>query len=209
MRVDLFEELAPLCPRCLHGARVESPLVVAERCEERGGMLWHGILHCSNRSCWMEFPVIDGVPVIVPEPPTFLSNSRAQILARNDLPAVLESVIGDACGAGSDYDTARQHLSLYAGSHFADWTGEDGLSPVADIMARLHAIPIDDTARAFLDRPEHGSTPLEQHLRHQRWYYEWAREGVDYPIIEEALDWLEANRPANDPVGIRLSLCLP
>jgi len=136
VRLDLFAELAPVCPRCLHGDQTESPLVVAETREERGGVLWHGLLHCSNRSCWMEFPVIDGVPVIVPDPPGFLTNSRNHILARDDLPAALESVIGDACGPGSEFDTTRQHLSLYAGSHFADWTATPAPSSVGTIMAR-------------------------------------------------------------------------
>src|SRR5207302_541073 len=72
----------------------------------------------------------------------------------------------------------------------------------AEIMAALHAIPIDDNVRARLSRPEHGTTPLEQHLNHERWYYEWARDGVDYPIIETALEWLAKHRPANDPVGL-------
>lgn len=72
----------------------------------------------------------------------------------------------------------------------------------ADIMARVHAIEIDDKARALLDRPDHGETPLSQHLNYERWYYDWAREGVDYPVIEEGFAWLEANRPTSDPVGI-------
>jgi aminoglycoside phosphotransferase (APT) family kinase protein len=72
----------------------------------------------------------------------------------------------------------------------------------AEVMARLHAIPIDDQATALLSRPQHGATPLEQHLDHQRWYYDWARDGVDYPIIETALEWLAENRPTNDPVGL-------
>lgn len=71
----------------------------------------------------------------------------------------------------------------------------------ADVMAKLHAIELTDSDVAFLSRPEHGSTPLTQHLDHQRWYYDWAREGVDYPTIEAALDWLEKNKPTADPLG--------
>ena len=123
MRPDIFEELAPVCPRCLHGSQIEAPLIVAARYEERAGHLWHGMLHCSNQACWMEFPVIDGVPVIVPDPPTYVANSRAHILHRTDLPEDLESCIGDACGPGSELDQMRQHLSLYASDHFSDWTG--------------------------------------------------------------------------------------
>lgn len=122
MRPALFQALAPVCPRCLHHAGRTSPLVVGSRIEERGGHLWHGILHCSDRSCWMEFPVIDGVPVITADPPATLRMAETQILWRTDLPADLESVMGDALGPGSGFDTARQHLSIYAGDHYADWS---------------------------------------------------------------------------------------
>ncbi len=53
-------------------------------------MLWHALLHCSNETCWMEFPVIDGVPVIVQDPPGFLTNApitsrpRAMIVPTDD-----------------------------------------------------------------------------------------------------------------------------
>jgi len=72
----------------------------------------------------------------------------------------------------------------------------------ADIMAAIHAIEVDERIAGVLARPDFGDTPLTQHLAHQRWYYDWARDGVDFPLIEEALEWLEARRPADDPVGV-------
>ncbi|RMH75232.1 MAG: phosphotransferase family protein [Actinomyces sp.] len=72
----------------------------------------------------------------------------------------------------------------------------------ADIMAAIHAIEVDERIAGVLARPEFGDTPLTQHLAHQRWYYDWARDGVDFPLIEEALEWLEARRPADDPIGV-------
>ena len=73
---------------------------------------------------------------------------------------------------------------------------------VADGMAGIHSVPIDEEALAFLDRPAFGSSPLDQALGYQRWYYDWARAGVEFGCIERAFEWLEANRPANDPIGI-------
>ncbi len=67
------------------------------------------------------------------------------------------------------------------------------------VLAGVHTVDVSGPDAAFLDRPEHGDSPTAQHLGYQRWYYEWAREGVTYPIIETALDWLEANRPAERP----------
>ncbi len=140
MRPAVFEALAPVCPRCLHGGGGEAPLVVAEVAETRAGRLWHGILHCSNSACWMEFPVIDGVPVIVADPPGFLRNSRSHVLARDDLPEVLVGLIGDALGAGGEFDTTRQHLSVYCDAHFSDWTGGSAPDIVGTMRAGLEAL---------------------------------------------------------------------
>lgn len=143
MRPEVFDELAPVCPRCLHGGGSESPLVVAETAETRAGRLWHGILHCSNGACWMEFPVIDGVPVIVPDPPGFLQSARAHVLARDDLPGVLAGLVGDALGPGGDFDATRQHLSIYCEAHFRDWVRDgvrDGtVGCLPDLVGTLRA----------------------------------------------------------------------
>jgi aminoglycoside phosphotransferase (APT) family kinase protein len=68
-----------------------------------------------------------------------------------------------------------------------------------DVLVRLHALNPQDHDLAFLDRPEHGTTAIDQHLGYQRWYYDWARQGVVYPLIERAFDWLEDNRPLERP----------
>ena len=138
MRLDLFEEIAPVCPRCLHFSQAIASLKVAERAEMRAGLLWHGVIHCSNSACWAEYPVIDGIPVIVPDVPSFLTNAQHQILARRDLPPSLAGILGDALGQGASFDTDRQHLNLYATSHFADWAGADR-APLLAIIDRALA----------------------------------------------------------------------
>ncbi len=81
----------------------------------------------------MEFPVIDGVPLIVADPPGLLRNAAPHVLARADLPASLTGLLGDALGPGCDFDTTRQHLSIYCDAHFSDWTGGD----VPDLVSAL------------------------------------------------------------------------
>lgn len=140
MRRDLFEALAPVCPRCLHAAAIEAPLILADVSEERDGRVWQGVLHCSAQDCWQEYPVVDGVPVLVPDPGSFLTNAHAHVLGRTDLGGAVASLIGDALGPGHVHDQTRQHLSLYAGSHFSDWSdppGEAGLGPVLDAALEM------------------------------------------------------------------------
>jgi aminoglycoside phosphotransferase (APT) family kinase protein len=72
---------------------------------------------------------------------------------------------------------------------------EDGL---VDVLARLHAIDISTTDTGFLDRPEFGTTALDQHLGYQRWYYDWARGDRDFTQIDRAFAWLEAHRPDDE-----------
>lgn len=66
------------------------------------------------------------------------------------------------------------------------------------VLARLHAIDVSGDDAAFLDRPEWGATPLAQHLAYQRWYYDWARDGVEHPLIERTFAWLEEHRPRDE-----------
>ena len=97
-------------------------------------MIWHGMIHCSNADCWMEFPIIDGIPMLVMDPRAFLNNSKHHVLLRDDLPDMLLGMVGDALGPGSDLDTTRQHLSLYAGTHFADWADAQGKPQIRPIL---------------------------------------------------------------------------
>jgi aminoglycoside phosphotransferase (APT) family kinase protein len=63
------------------------------------------------------------------------------------------------------------------------------------VLARLHELNPRDHDLSFLDRPEHGMSPLDQHVGYQRWYYDWAREGQVVPIVERLFDWLRTHRP--------------
>ncbi len=67
------------------------------------------------------------------------------------------------------------------------------------VLAKLHALTPDNADLSFLARPQHGATALQQQLGHERWYYEWAREGRSYPLIERTFAWLDANMPDEGP----------
>ena len=64
-----------------------------------------------------------------------------------------------------------------------------------EVLQKLHELNPGNADLSFLMRPEHGATPLAQQLGYQRWYYEWAREGTSYPLIDRAFAWLDANLP--------------
>jgi aminoglycoside phosphotransferase (APT) family kinase protein len=88
------------------------------------------------------------------------------------------------------------------GGWLADCTPDDRAAlqaNVVDVLVRLHELTPEGNDLAFLRQAGTTSTPLGDHLEAQRRYYEWAREGVCYTLIERAIEWLEARRPAEGP----------
>ena len=69
----------------------------------------------------------------------------------------------------------------------------------ARMLAGVHEVTAENADLSFLARPGHGASPLDQQLGYQRWYYEWARHDVTYPLIERAFAWLDARRPEEGP----------
>ena len=72
------------------------------------------------------------------------------------------------------------------------------------VLARLHAITPETHDLEFLDASRTRYEQLDQQLGYQRWYYEWARDGAAYPLIERTFEWLDAHRPTD--VAHRLQL---
>ena len=79
-----------------------------------------GILHCPDPACRHEYPIIDGIPIIVPALRPLLAERGIELLMRDDLDPALESLIGDALGPGSWLDAMRQTVSTYAWDGWAD-----------------------------------------------------------------------------------------
>jgi len=67
-----------------------------------------------------------------------------------------------------------------------------------EVLVALHRITDDGAATAFLHHDQPGDTALARQLAHQRAYYEWARDGRSVPVLERALEVLEATLPANE-----------
>jgi aminoglycoside phosphotransferase (APT) family kinase protein len=64
-----------------------------------------------------------------------------------------------------------------------------------EVLVKLHELTRENADLGFLERPQHGTDGLEQHLGHERGYYDWARDGGEFPLIERTFEWLEKNRP--------------
>ena len=105
-----------------------------------------GTLHCPD--CQHEYPIIDGVPVIVPELRRLLSERGLEMLLGDDLDPSLASILGDAIGPDSWLDVIRQTQSTYM------WDGYADLDP-----PEIPGTPIPGAGAAFLHALLDGPSP--------------------------------------------------
>ncbi len=130
MRADLFEEFSPLCPVC----RTEEE---AYRVGPMPGLAWPedgldaGVLRCLNPDCVHEFPVFDGVPILVSNVASVLESQSLSLLGREDLSEDLCNLVGDCLDPASPYNALRQHLSCYGWDHFGEYDPDPPPTPMA------------------------------------------------------------------------------
>jgi aminoglycoside phosphotransferase (APT) family kinase protein len=68
-----------------------------------------------------------------------------------------------------------------------------------ECIAKIHRLDYASLGFSFLDRPELGDTPLDQHLAYYQRYLEWAARGLEEPTAEAALEWLQKHKPSGEP----------
>lgn len=141
MKYSHFETFQPHCPVCKNvDSGSGSRLVVGLREVEDAILLRQGTLICSNPLCQHEFPVIDGIPIIVANLREYIAASESSILRRTDLSENIESIIGDSLGSGSVFDVNRQHLSSYVWAHYGDKIIENRLAAQQDCGSYVQLI---------------------------------------------------------------------
>ena len=64
-----------------------------------------------------------------------------------------------------------------------------------EVLAGIHGATEDVADLDFLQFSDAGDTALRRHVAHEREYYEWARDGLRFPLLERAFDWLDDNWP--------------
>ena len=133
MRLSHFEAFAPLCPVCVRLGRAPPPLVIAAVGARSETEIHAGTLHCPL--CQHEYPVLDGIPVIVPELRRLLSDRGIELMVRTDLDEAAEGLLGDAIGPDSWLDTMRQVHSTYG------WDGYGDLDPAEPAPAPDGPVP--------------------------------------------------------------------
>jgi SAM-dependent methyltransferase/uncharacterized protein YbaR (Trm112 family) len=160
-----FSAFAPHCPHCARTGAGRHVLVLAAVRAEVGDAVISGILHCPNPGCQLEYPIIDGIPVIVPELRTLLTERGIELLLRDDIDPLLESMFGDAMGPGGWFDVMRQTVSSYAWDGWADLDPDEGLVEAGAVTpgaaAGVAPGPVPGAVRRCLDRLLEMAGPVE------------------------------------------------
>lgn len=139
MRRRHFEAWAPHCPICARDHGTRPPLLLAEGAVEQKGE--HGdditaaTLVCGSPACRAEYPVIDGIPIVLATLRQHLGDRAVELLLRDDLDDRAWSLLGDAMGPDSWFDVMRAGLSTYGWDAYAD------LDP-AEASADLHTTEV-------------------------------------------------------------------
>lgn len=141
MRRHHFESLKPVCPLCRGSNPAGFPLEIAHVENEAKEHILEGVLHCTNQDCQREFPVIDGVPLLVGNVRQYVADNILSIYGRRDLSDFTESLLNDCCGPNSHFDAARQQVSGYTWDHYGNLDPDElpGEPRPGSILAALEA----------------------------------------------------------------------
>lgn len=138
MKQRHFDAFRPVCPLCRTRFPDDVPLKIGLVVRRDGESIVEGALHCTNGACQCEFPIIDGIPLLVPQIRSFVAGNIVHLTARSDLSAAIEGMLGDCCGPGTSLDATRLHLSTYAWDHYGEYDpNETSGDPRPGSVARL------------------------------------------------------------------------
>ena len=71
-----------------------------------------------------------------------------------------------------------------------------------EAMCKVHRLDWKALGFEFLLEPKRGATPLEQQLHYYQEYFEWGMPRDRHPVIAQALDYLEANKPEENQTAL-------
>lgn len=129
MRYGHYEALKPVCPRCRATGLGDFPVRLDAVDEEDAAGVRFGALICANPACLLEFPIIDGAPILLADVRTWIAGNLHWLNARDDLPERAASQLGDCAGADSAHNAARQHQSTYAWDHWGEFDPKEPAPP--------------------------------------------------------------------------------
>ncbi len=139
MRITHLEAFRPICLHCRQTKGAQNALALTWSDGEVDGHVLWGIFGCA--ACGMEYPIVDGVPYLVPDLRANIGRSLHLLMAGDAMPGPIEGLLGDAAGPGSLLDSIRQSTSSYAWDHYGDLDPDEapGLAEPGAVLRCLDA----------------------------------------------------------------------
>lgn len=118
MQLSHFEALTPICPVCLLAGRPQARLRILH--VERGDShrIDEGALSCT--ACQFEYPILDGIPLIMANVRDVVRTQMPALLQRDDVSSYAASLFGDCAGPDSEFERDRYRIGAYAHAHWSD-----------------------------------------------------------------------------------------
>lgn len=136
--------MRPHCPICFRDSGQRAVLTLSTIIKREADVILEGLLLCPSPGCQREYPIIDGIPLILCNLRGFLAENLHAIVARDDLSDTMESVLGDCAGPGSQYDVTRHQLSSYVRDHYGEHDPEElATEPRPGATARLLSVGLE------------------------------------------------------------------
>jgi aminoglycoside phosphotransferase (APT) family kinase protein len=110
---------------------------------------------------------------------------------------VMEKIEGRVPGDSPPYTQAGWVLEE-ASPDYRRRMVESGL----EALGRIHAVDWRALDLGFLDKQQYGGTGIEQQVNYYERYLEWTVKGRSVPVAEAALEWVRANLPEQQDVGL-------
>jgi SAM-dependent methyltransferase/uncharacterized protein YbaR (Trm112 family) len=116
-----LDALGPVCPACRTARGSSPPLRLTVETTADASAVWEGLLQCPAAECLQEYPIIDGIPILVPDVRGYLAAQSSQLRGRSDLSPVIEGLLVEAAGPGSALDATWTQISSYGWDHYGEW----------------------------------------------------------------------------------------
>ena len=87
MRREHFDRLRPVCPTCRASGRPAADLRMGPIVRAEDDDIREGVLICTEQVCQREHPIVDGIPIVVADLPSWANHQLDAVLWRSDLSA--------------------------------------------------------------------------------------------------------------------------